>query len=129
MKCWIWILCSSLLAGNAFGEEPASPRDILSDAQWQRIDVAIDRALAWLIAQQAGDGSFRTVRHGQPGITSLVTMALLSQGHLPGEGPYGRHLQRSLEFVLASQRATGLIARVAQDSPLVRWRLYFEIAV
>ncbi|MGE4002041.1 MAG: hypothetical protein AB7I48_17685, partial [Planctomycetaceae bacterium] len=44
----------------------------------------------------------------KPGVTSLCVLAFLSRGHLPNEGPYGRQVQRGVEFVLSTQRSDGL---------------------
>jgi len=50
---------------------------------------------------------------GQPGVTALCVLAYLSRGHLPGEGPYGGHLDKAIEFVLSCQQSDGLIAKIA----------------
>jgi len=65
-----------------------------------------------MASQQAKDGSFQTLPTGQPGITSLATMAFLSRGHLPGQGPYGERLNRALDYVLSCQMTNGLITRL-----------------
>ena len=36
-------------------------------------------------------------------------MAFLSCGHVPGEGPYGKHLERAVDFVLAVQKKSGFL--------------------
>src|SRR3712207_7951545 len=55
-------------------------------------------ALAWLIAQQQTNGSFSAPNFGQPGVTALSVLALLSHGHLPGEGSYGRSEEHTSEL-------------------------------
>jgi hypothetical protein len=84
--------------------------DVLTDAEWQRIDRAIDRALTWLAAQQQPDGSFPTLDRGQPGVTSLCVLAFMSQGRLPGEGEYGQVLEGATQYILSCQKPNGLIA-------------------
>ncbi len=81
----------------------------LSPEQWLKIDESVDRALEFLISQQDQDGSFRTFQTGQPGVTSLCVLAFLSRGHVPGEGPYGDVMTRSINFVLSKQRDDGLL--------------------
>jgi hypothetical protein len=84
--------------------------EVLSDAEWRRIDASIDRGLAWLATQQEADGAFPTRDSGQPGVTSLCIMAYLSRGHVPGHGPYGQALNRAIDFVIGCQRQDGLLS-------------------
>ncbi len=85
----------------------ASP-EILSDQQWDQLDETVDNGLKFLATQQEKDGSFPTLPHAKPGITSLCVLAFLSRGHLPNEGPYGKLVHRGIEFVLSTQRDDGL---------------------
>ena len=82
--------------------------DALTPESWNRVEQSIDRGLRWLAENQERDGSFTSPAMGQPGVTSLVVMAFLSRGHLPGEGPYGDKLDRAIEFVMRTQRSDGL---------------------
>jgi prenyltransferase beta subunit len=95
--------------------------DVLSDAQWKRIDDSVDRASAWLITQQSADGSFVTKPSGQPGVTALCVMAFLSSGHSPGSGPYGKPLDRAIDFVLSCQREDGLFSLEGTELPANVW--------
>lgn len=92
-----------------------APRNVLSPAEWQRVDAAVDRALAWLAREQQSDGSFPTLDSGQPGVTALCAMAYIAHGHLPGEGGYGKRIELAADFVLSCQKENGLIAIVAPD--------------
>jgi hypothetical protein len=93
-------------------QPPASrPAEVLSPVLRKARDASINRALAWLASRQAGDGSFPTLDIGQPAVTSLCVLAFLSCGHLPGEGPYGGHLEAALRFILSCQDSDGLIAK------------------
>jgi hypothetical protein len=94
-----------------------TPTNVLTPDVWKRVDLAVDRALTWLAAQQQDDGSFPTLDTGQPGVTSLCILAYISHGHTPGEGPYGPRLEKATEFVLSCQRENGLVAKMAVDSP------------
>jgi hypothetical protein len=82
---------------------------VLPPAKWQQVENAVDRALAWMATKQAADGSFPTLPAGQPGVTSLASMAFLSRGHQPGFGPYGQRINRAIDYVLSCQAANGLI--------------------
>jgi hypothetical protein len=96
----------------------ADPRDerasqkILTPQQWQQLDRTINRGFEFLATQQQQDGSFRGPPAGQPAITSLCVLAFLSRGHLPGEGPYGKRIDRGVDFVLACQGADGVLFNV-----------------
>ncbi len=85
---------------------------VLTPAKWQEVEKSVDRALAWMATQQRADGSFPTYSSGQPGVTSLATMAFLSRGHQPGLGPYGQGINRAIDFVISCQLTNGLISYV-----------------
>jgi hypothetical protein len=97
----------------------APSMDILSDAQWRQVDQSIDRAIRWLTRQQQRDGSFPTDPYGQPGVTALVAMALLTQGIAPGDGPNGQQLDRAISYILSCQRPNGLISALGHDGPIL----------
>jgi hypothetical protein len=90
--------------------------EALTASEWERVDRAVERALAWLATQQQADGSFPTRDVGQPAITSLCVMAFLSAGHQPGEGRYGERLNRAIDFVLDCQQSDGLLSYVAPEA-------------
>jgi hypothetical protein len=74
------------------------------------MDAAIDRGLDFLQRTQGTDGSWRSGRADRnAAITGLAVMAFLSAGHVPGEGPYGDTIVKGVRWVLASQRANGLL--------------------
>lgn len=112
------LLVSLVTGENVYPQSPpgrnsdrAVPRSILSDKKWQEIEQSVDRGLEWLSRRQQPNGSFHPNMRDEPGVTGLCVMAFLSRGHLPGEGPYGEHLKRSVDFILDSQMPDGLIAR------------------
>jgi hypothetical protein len=41
-----------------------APADVLSPDEWQRVDDAVERALAWLAGEQRPDGSFPRSKWG-----------------------------------------------------------------
>ena len=102
----VWIfanLCFLILAwqlpATAVAQQPdstasAPKKELLDDAQWQRIDQSVERSLTWLSKQQRPDGSFPTDPGGQPAVTALCLMAFASHGHLPGQGKYGDQLTK-----------------------------------
>ena len=105
------LVCIASLDAQQTGPT-ADPSDVLAPEQWERVDRSVDRALAWLASQQRADGSFHTYETGQPGVTSLCVLAFMSRGHLPGKGPYGKQLDRAIDFVLSTQRGNGLFSHV-----------------
>jgi hypothetical protein len=120
------VFCAGLLApSGARGQSPAVPaspvpakeasRTILAEAlppqQWKLVEKAVDRALAWISTQQERDGSFSSAPNGQPAVTSLCVLAFLSRGHQPGHGPYGRRMERAIDYVLGCQQSDGLWTR------------------
>jgi prenyltransferase beta subunit len=67
-------------------------------------DKAIDQGLAYLANNQNANGSFGTVFHkGNVAITSLAALALMSGGHQPGRGKYGKNVTAALDFMLKQQ--------------------------
>ena len=122
---WPTLLCGALLSHAADGlravqdQKPTNQvakatatkplAAVLPAEEWQQVENTVDRALSWMATQQAANGSFPTYPSGQPGITSLATMAFLSRGHQPGLGPYGQGINRAIDFVLSCQASNGLI--------------------
>lgn len=133
------LICGSLHAQETKSIEPSkenkaatrdkddSPSAVLSHDEWSRVDSSVERGLKFLASQQQADGSFPTIDMGQPGVTSLCVMAFMAHGHMPGNGPYGKHLERAADFVLASQRENGLLSRVGPDGPMISRSLVHEI--
>jgi hypothetical protein len=100
---------------------------VLSDDEWQRVDDAVERSLEWLAGQQEADGSFPSIQIGQPGVTSLCVMAFLAHGHMPGEGRYGKQLERATDYVLESQKPSGLLTRVGPEGASINRGVSHEI--
>jgi hypothetical protein len=79
------------------------------------VDQAIERAVHYLQEHQEEDG-YWIDRFGRPsvGITSMALLAMLSAGHVPGEGPLGAALDRGIHWVLEQQDDNGLITSDVQ---------------
>lgn len=75
------------------------------------LNATVSKGLAWLAAQQGEDGSFGGSRYPRHvGITGLACLAFMSDGSLPGRGPYGEHVRKGLEFVMSCVNETGFMA-------------------
>jgi hypothetical protein len=84
---------------------------------------AIDRALAWLARRQLlsgrGEGAFGYGGYaGGVAVCSLSGLAFMCSGSSPGQGPFGRAINRCIQFVSSCVQDTGYIAipGVGQDN-------------
>jgi len=68
-------------------------------------DVAIEKAVTFLISQQGKDGGFGDKHRNA--ITGLVVMALMASGHTPDEPQHGAAIRNALNFVLSQMRNDG----------------------
>jgi hypothetical protein len=103
--------------------------NVLSPGEWRRVDEAVNRALVWLAAQQARDGSFPTLDSGQPGVTCLCAMAFMSHGYVPGDGKYGPNLEFAVDYVLNCQKQNGLLTVIGPAGPRISRAITHEIGV
>ena len=71
----VWLLCSTSFT---LAQDPQDAGR--SDEAWRAVDEAIQRAIAWIVSTQESNGSFPSVPHGQPAITSFGVLAMLAQG-------------------------------------------------
>jgi hypothetical protein len=100
------IIGAILLLGTAAVAQPTA--DPVFERWHKRVDPAVERALEYLARVQKADGSFPDKYGDSTGIPALVGMAYLSKGHLPTEGRYADTINRCIDFVLASQKSTGV---------------------
>lgn len=71
---------------------------------------AIDRGLSYLAARQTEEGSFGAGGMGRnPAVVALGGMALLSSGSAPDRGPYGKEIERAIDYLINNTRADGFI--------------------
>ncbi|WP_397569388.1 prenyltransferase/squalene oxidase repeat-containing protein [Schlesneria sp. T3-172] len=77
---------------------------------------AIDRGLVFLANRQHDEGwYFANSYKRNVAVTSLAGMAFLSAGHVPDRGPYGKKVDKSVEYILSCVSPSGFIKR--DDSP------------
>lgn len=71
---------------------------------------AIDRGLEFLARQQRDDGSFGSGGYSHNvAVCGLAGMAFMSAGSTPGRGPYGKQVERCLDFILKNSQDSGFI--------------------
>jgi hypothetical protein len=95
----VGLLCLGLAgrsAARAEGEWETTPES----------EAALGRGLAWLAANQGPEGNWES---NDLGLVSMGALAFLSAGHLPGQGKYGRHVDRALNYVLRNVKPSGLL--------------------
>ena len=106
-------------------QTPAEPPAGLESASLATPEAlaAAERGLAYLASTQREDGSwdgdvgykledgYRVWNRNSPhvGVTALAGMAFLAGGHVPGRGPYGKVVDRALDFLLDQVRMDGFI--------------------
>ncbi|MCY3020871.1 MAG: terpene cyclase/mutase family protein [Planctomycetota bacterium] len=70
-------------------------------------DIAIEKAVAFLIAGQNKDGSFGD-KH-KNALTGLSVMALMAAGHTPDNPPHGPAIRNALNYILSQMRSDGYL--------------------
>ena len=82
------------------------------------VEKSAEKALAYLASIQAEDGGFGRGYGSSTGVVSLVGMAFLSKGYLPGIGKYGGTINRCVDFVLSQQQPNGVLNRGRGNKPI-----------
>ena len=72
---------------------------------------SIQMALQFLASHQRADGSFSGNMGQTTGIVGATVLAWMAAGNLPGEGPYGKQVAKSIDYLLGSQQPSGLLYR------------------
>ena len=105
---------AALSLRSSQGQEPpaASRSSDLITAETQR---AIDRGLAWLSKRQILTGRTEgALGHGgYPGgvaVCSLSGLAFMCSGSPPGQGPFGKHIDRCVKFISSCVQESGYIS-------------------
>lgn len=111
LTAWVGSVC-----GVAAAQESApATRPVLDPFRKDATDVALEKAVVYLIRQQGEDGSIdkesrnrkrdAAIGHNSTALTSLAAMAIASLGHSPtDETPEGQALRKALGCVLEERR-------------------------
>ena len=70
----------------------------------------IERGLDYLASQQTPDGSMVGARGKNTGVVSFAVLSFLSTGVVPGRGPQGKMVARSIDYVMGQAQLNGLIS-------------------
>lgn len=101
-----------------YAQDPDDDAEVAIPRQ-QAVDQAIVAALKYLATQQQPNGSWMINSFGEStAATSLAIMSFLSAGHIPGEGPYGKQIERGIDWVLAHQHPQGMLVHKSSHGPL-----------
>ena len=114
-------LAAILLLGQQASSAPTDPTAKRMREDPAALNRSIDRGLKWLASQQKNDGSFGSgSQYGRHvGITALAGLAFVSDGSVPGRGPYAKNVENCLDFILKScSQQSGLIAAETSYGPM-----------
>ena len=89
---------------------PAASAAAIDERVPPKVEAAVDRALAWLGKTQKDDGSWPQGHGASTAVPALAAKAFLARGHVPGQGPYGEHINKAIDYVLSKQQPDGLLS-------------------
>jgi hypothetical protein len=103
-----------LLGTSARAQQRASERT--SEALTPEAQRAVDRGLTWLAKRQvqsgANKGAFGTGGYqGGVAVCSLGGLAFMCSGSAPGQGPFGKNIDRCAEFLCSCVSENGYISQ------------------
>ncbi|MFC4994000.1 prenyltransferase/squalene oxidase repeat-containing protein [Rubritalea tangerina] len=70
-----------------------------------KVETMYTRGLKYLASSQAANGSWEDNSGSYPGVVGLATLAFLAHGEDPNHGPYAKNIQRTIDYLIKSQRA------------------------
>ena len=112
------VLLALNLSSFAAAQSSREPPPLDDAALIKRITVAVDRGLTHLSKVQYSDGAWPSGYGGagrNNGINGVATLAFLGRGHHPDRGQYKETLAKARRFLLASQRADGMLVSPNQS--------------
>ncbi len=82
------------------------------------MEEAVSKGLAWLAANQREDGGWPGQYGDVSGVVGLAMLAFLAHGDMPGEGEYGRVIDRAVDYIVSNQQQNGLLMGRGGGSPM-----------
>ena len=107
---WRAIILVGALA--AVPAQAAGPESAVDAPDARQVQAAVDSGIRWLVARQIKDGpdAGRWPSPGYPtAVASFAGLALLANGHLPGQGETGQALDRAMRYVQTSMAPDGYL--------------------
>ncbi len=103
-------LCASMAPARAMADPTSDIEKMGAELITPPAARAIERGLQLLATRQDEDGSFRSGGYSRNvAICALAGMAFMSSGSTPGRGPYGRNVDRCIDYILANTQESGFI--------------------
>jgi len=85
----------------------------------RRVDGAVVKAIEFISARQRQSGAWESAQYGEStALTSLAVMSYMAAGHVPNEGPYGRSIERGVQWVISKQSNSGLLVHKRSHGPM-----------
>ncbi|WP_432798493.1 prenyltransferase/squalene oxidase repeat-containing protein [Poriferisphaera sp. WC338] len=101
------------------GEAARGAEAIAFDEITPMMRSSVEKGLRFIAEAQAEDGSYGSERmRKHVGMTALAAMAFMADGHVPGRGKYGSHVDKAVTFVLSSATESGFIAADTSHGPM-----------
>jgi Prenyltransferase and squalene oxidase repeat len=113
------LICAAAAGPGARASAQAPGDPILPKHVTPETVRAVERGLAWLRKAQSSDGSFSGSPDGSfypVAMASLAGMAMLASGSTTTRGPAADEVARTVRFLTANARSSGLIASSTSDS-------------
>ena len=119
--------CGAVLISACAALLPLAASAYFKDA-FVKLDPAAERAIVgaqrWIATNQRTDGSWLTSNgRNNSGETAFALLALMVNGSVPGEGPFGRQVSRGIQFLVGLQKENGLIIGNTKSGPMYQHAL------
>lgn len=104
MKSTVYTICCVVCVFNALGAQP-----IQAEGDWEvtrESELALKRGIAWLAQNQGTQGNWTS---NDLGLVGMGALAFLADGHMPGRGRYGDHVENALSYVVRNAKPSGLL--------------------
>lgn len=106
-----------LLLPTLLQSAPPDPEKTAAELITPNTDRSIGRGLTFLAEQQTEDGAFGTSGYQRNvAICALSGMALMASGSTPGRGPFGKQIDRCIDYLLGYSQPNGFICDAPASS-------------